>query len=116
MQALDSLISDVLRGKTAAEWKHILDAVDVAVDPLQTAEQVLVDPQVAALGLMAPVTLEGQGEALLPRLPLALSQSPPAIQGPPPKLGEHTEAILKEAGFADGEIAQLRRSQCIGGE
>ena len=113
---LDSLMNDALHARTAAEWKALLDAVDIAADPVQTAEQVLADPQLAALDQLASVALDGNGEVLLPHLPLGLSQSPPGIQGPPPKIGEHTEAILLEAGFAPGEIADLRRNQCVGGD
>ena len=113
---LDSLMNEVLQNKSAAEWKQILDAADVAVDPVQTAEQVLADPQLAALGQLASVSLFGQSDALLPNLPLALSQAPPRIQCPPPQVGEHTESILQEAGFTPSEIAELKRDHCVGGE
>ena len=112
---LDSLMNAVLRNNTAAEWKLILDAVDVAVDPVQTAEQVLADPQLAALGQLASVALAGQTDALLPNLPLELSSTPPRIQGSPPEVGEHTETILREAGFTPDEIAELKRNHSIGG-
>ena len=114
---LDSLIGEVLRGKTTAEWKRALDEADVAADPIQTAEQVLADPQVAAIGQLAPVPLPGDSEALVPRLPLGLSLAPAEIQGPPPRLGEHTRAILQEAGFSSGEIEEfVRKSVCAGSD
>jgi crotonobetainyl-CoA:carnitine CoA-transferase CaiB-like acyl-CoA transferase len=110
---LDSLMNQALAGKTAAEWKRILDAADVAVDPVQTAEQVLADPQLAALGQLESVTLAGEAAVLLPNLPFGLSKSPPTIQGPPPRIGEHSESILREAGFTSDDIAELKRSRCI---
>ena len=41
-------------------------------------------------------------------IPVKLSDTPGAIRRPAPLLGQHTEEILREAGFADGEIEALR--------
>jgi crotonobetainyl-CoA:carnitine CoA-transferase CaiB-like acyl-CoA transferase len=46
----------------------------------------------------------------MPQLPIGLSLTPPAIQGPPPAIGEHTREILSEAGFTSSEIDELLRS------
>ncbi|HEY7388501.1 MAG TPA: hypothetical protein VH640_08330, partial [Bryobacteraceae bacterium] len=69
-------------------------------------EQVMADRQVAALGQLEKVCLDGKG-ALVPRLPLGFSLTPAAIQGPPPKVGEHSRAILHEAGYSEEEIREL---------
>ena len=65
------------------------------------------DRQLKALEQLERVELEGQKPVLLPRLPLGFSLTPPEIQGPPPAVGEHTRAILREAGCTDGEIEEL---------
>jgi crotonobetainyl-CoA:carnitine CoA-transferase CaiB-like acyl-CoA transferase len=106
---LDSLISAVLASHPVSYWAGVLDRHDVASDPVQTADQVMADPQVAALGQLEPIELAGQGRALLPRLPLDFSLTPAAIQGPPPEAGQHTRAILREAGYEDAEIEDLLR-------
>lgn len=116
MRILDSLINEVLGGKTVVAWKAIFDAANIAAEPVQNAEQVLADPQVAALGQLASVPLGEQSEALVPRLPLGLSLDPPEIQRPPPRLGEHTKAILEEAGFSPGEIQELISHAICGAE
>jgi formyl-CoA transferase/CoA:oxalate CoA-transferase len=46
-------------------------------------------------------------------LPIKLSETPGAIERPPPLHGEHTAAVLREAGLSDAEIAQLRKSGVI---
>jgi crotonobetainyl-CoA:carnitine CoA-transferase CaiB-like acyl-CoA transferase len=104
---LDRLISEVLGSCPVFHWTAVLDRHDVANDPVQNPEQVMEDRQVAALEQLAPVELEGQEPVLLPRLPLGLSLTPPEIQGPPPEAGEHTRAILREAGCTDAEIQEL---------
>jgi crotonobetainyl-CoA:carnitine CoA-transferase CaiB-like acyl-CoA transferase len=107
---LDRCISAVLAVHPVSHWTEVLDKYDVACDPVQTPDQVMADPQVAALGQLESIELAGEAGALLPRLPLGLSRTPPAIQGPPPAVGQHTRVILGEAGYADAEIEDLLRS------
>jgi len=110
---LDELIGAVLRTKPAAHWTAVLDQWDIANDPLQNPGQILHDRQVLALQQLEEVKLSGVEPALLPRLPIGLSETPPAIQGPPPEVGEHTLDILRESGFTETEIEDLlRRSIC----
>jgi crotonobetainyl-CoA:carnitine CoA-transferase CaiB-like acyl-CoA transferase len=106
--ALEELISAVLRNHPVSHWSDVLDKHDVANDAVQTVEQVIADRQVAALGQLEEVSLGGhEGSALLPRLPIQLSATPAAIQGPPPAVGEHTREILCEAGYEPEQIERL---------
>jgi formyl-CoA transferase len=70
----------------------------------------MADRQVAALGQLESIQLAGQEGALLPRLPIGFSLTPAAIQGSAPAVGQHTRAILQEAGIEDAEIEDLFRS------
>jgi formyl-CoA transferase len=45
--------------------------------------------------------------------PMSLSRTPSKLKAPPPGLGEHTDAVLKEFGFSAKEIAALRKAQAI---
>jgi crotonobetainyl-CoA:carnitine CoA-transferase CaiB-like acyl-CoA transferase len=76
---------------------------------VQTAGQLLVDPQSAAIELLEDFELPG-AEGIttrVPRLPINLSHTPASITGPPPTLGEQGWEVLKEAGFSNEEIADL---------
>jgi crotonobetainyl-CoA:carnitine CoA-transferase CaiB-like acyl-CoA transferase len=113
---LDDCISAVLARQPVSHWTELLDRHDLACDPVQTADQVMADAQVAALGQLESIELPGQGSALLPRLPLDFSLTPAAIQGPPPEAGQHARAILKEAGYHDREIEDMLRCGICQGE
>ncbi|HLH44275.1 MAG TPA: CoA transferase, partial [Bryobacteraceae bacterium] len=108
--ALEKLISQTLRAHPVAHWSEVLDRYDVANDPVQSPGQVMADRQMAALGQLAEVALDGEEPALLPRLPVGLSLTPPSLQGPPPRVGQHTREILDEAGYAPAEIEELIRA------
>lgn len=106
---LENLIAAELRTQPTSHWVALLDTSDIANDPIQTPGQVLEDAQAAALGLFASMNLTGEQPVMLPRLPIGLSLTPPAFQGPPPSTGQHGRAILHEAGYSDVEIDELIR-------
>jgi len=108
---LDPMLSEILTKQPRSHWTEVLDAHDVANDPVQTPDQVMVDRQVAALQQLENVELPGQESTLLPRLPIGLSLTPPVIQGAPPRVGEHTRVVLQEAGFPESEIEELLRNK-----
>ncbi len=97
------------------EWSRdalvtALTAADVPVGPVNQVSEALADMQAAHAGqwtqsldgiTVAPNPIQVDGE----RLPLRL---------PPPRLGQHTEQILREAGLALDEISQLRVAGAIG--
>ena len=104
---LDQILRGVFARHPRSHWSAVLDGCDVANDPVQTPDQVMMDRQVAALQQLEQIELPGQESALLPRLPLGFSLTPPVIQGPPPRVGEHTRGVLQEAGFSESEIEEL---------
>jgi crotonobetainyl-CoA:carnitine CoA-transferase CaiB-like acyl-CoA transferase len=107
---LENLIGAVLRSQPTSHWVALLDESDIANDPIQTPGQVLQDAQAAALNLFTEINLTGEQPIVLPRLPIGLSLTPPAFQGPPPGIGEQSRAILHEAGYSEAEIDQLIRA------
>ena len=113
---LESQIADLLRTKPTAHWVSVFKENDVPNDIVQNAEQVLHDPQLAAINALAEIGLCGEQPATIPRLPIALSLTSASPAGPPPELGEHSRVILREAGYSDPEIDELVRVGACGAE
>jgi crotonobetainyl-CoA:carnitine CoA-transferase CaiB-like acyl-CoA transferase len=87
-----------------------LDAADIAWAPVQTPAEVWADPQAHAAGCFVDVP-DGQGGVFpAPATPVRFGGVEVGPAGPPPNLGEHTDAVLREAGYAEAEITALRSS------
>lgn len=110
-EELYAFLADTLRGRTTAEWVTALETIDVPVMPLHTLSSLLEDRHLAATGFFQVVDhpTEGSIRTMAP-VPSSWSRSAPEITRQAPRLGEHTEEILRDAGYADEEIARLLRS------
>ncbi len=107
--ALDAGLAEVFAGNVRDHWIALLEEADIPVSSIQTASELLRDPQLLALEQMHRLDL-GKGSVLVPKLPFALSESPAQAGKSLPQLGEHGREILLEAGYSDSEIDALGAS------
>lgn len=102
--ALKEHLRNVFLEKTREEWVAFAKERDCCLEPVLTPEEAWKDPHLVARKMFFELA-SPWGSIPQMRTPLT---SPDRVHSPPPKQGEHTDAILREAGLTDEEIAKLR--------
>jgi crotonobetainyl-CoA:carnitine CoA-transferase CaiB-like acyl-CoA transferase len=106
-------LAEALRLRPTAEWLQLLEAADIPVMPMHTMETLLDDPHLNAIGFFKMIEHPSAGTIRSMSIPGTWSESPPAITRHAPQLGEHSSEILREVGYDDATIAQLRADGVI---
>ncbi len=111
--ALNAEIERYLAGRTSAEWVERLNKAGVPSGPIYSIDQMFADPQVKHLKMAQSVTKRDKSKMQLVAQPVTLSRTPSRFVAPPPELGQHTDAVLKEFGFSKREIAALHKAKAV---
>ncbi len=106
-------IRERMREKTRDEWVAFFADSDICFSPVLTAEEMCSHPQTQAREMTRTIPVE-QGNVVVTGVPVKLSETPGEPVYTFARLGEHNEAILREAGFTAEEIAALRQEGVIG--
>ncbi|HXF88456.1 MAG TPA: CoA transferase [Xanthobacteraceae bacterium] len=112
-KALNAEIETYTVKKRSGEWIEIFNKAGVPCGPIYSIDQVFADPQVKHLGIAQSVSKKDGSSLTVVGQPVELSRTPSAIVAPPPELGEHTDEVLAEFGFAASEIEALRQAKVI---
>jgi formyl-CoA transferase/CoA:oxalate CoA-transferase len=112
--ALFAALEAVLATEDVAHWVEKLNAAGVPAGPVLGLADVFADPQVLAREMLVRLPHPERETFLTTGLPVKLSETPGAIRRAPPLHGEHTGAVLREAGYGDAEIDALAKAGVIG--
>ena len=94
LEVLDRELERALAAHTVDEWVDLLLAGGVPCGPILDYAQVFAAPHTTARGMVEVVDHPVEGAVRTLGIPVRLSETPGSVRQPPPRLGEHTEAVV----------------------
>jgi crotonobetainyl-CoA:carnitine CoA-transferase CaiB-like acyl-CoA transferase len=110
VEVVYSTLAEICATRTNAEWIDLLKTSNVPHGPVNSLEDLMVDPQLQATGFWKEVEHPTEGKLRMPDIPPRFSRTPGEIRHLQPRLGEHSVEILEEFGFSPAEIDSLLTS------
>ena len=107
---INGMVADVIRRMPVAHWVVRFKAHDLLHAPVRSYSQCIDHPQARHLGTFQTLEQPGVGAVAFAGIPVHAMRRPVAAS---PRIGEHTEAVLRDAGFAEKELGALLRDRVV---
>jgi crotonobetainyl-CoA:carnitine CoA-transferase CaiB-like acyl-CoA transferase len=108
------LLEARLTTKTRKEWESILAPLGIPCGPINRMDEVFADPQVQHLRMVLEAGHSHVGTIRMVRNPVTFSGTPVDLRHAPPRLGEHTEDVLRDLlGYSATEVAALKAAGVV---
>ena len=101
-------LAAIFASRTQKDWTAVFAAADCCVSPVLAIDEALANEQLRARNMVIE-----EGEVTQLALPLKFSEFEFGVARKAPRTGEHTDEILREAGYGDAEIAAMRNEGVI---
>jgi crotonobetainyl-CoA:carnitine CoA-transferase CaiB-like acyl-CoA transferase len=111
--ALNAVLNQALSKRASAEWVEKLNAAGVPCGPIYGVDQAFADPQVQHLAAAAEVEHPKLGRFRVLNQAVKLSRTGASIASATPEVGQHTDEILRELGYSDGDIRAMRERRVV---
>jgi len=96
--------------RTTQEWLDVFGETSVPTNMVNTLEDLVDDPHLNAVGFWEVVDHPTEGKIRMTKFPVSFSETPADVRRLPPRLGEHSVELLKEAGLSQAEIDKMLES------
>ena len=104
-----------LASHSAAELSAVFEQNELPFAPITKPEALFDDAHLNATGGLAEVRMNDGSLSKVPLMPFTLGGRRPGLRLQPPTLGEHSDALLREVGYSDAEVAALKASRVTAG-
>jgi alpha-methylacyl-CoA racemase len=108
-------VAEVFRARSRDEWKAFNDEHDCCIEPVLDLDEALDSELVRAREMVSAMEQPGLGTVRQLGVPVKMSRTPGDPTRPAPAFGEHTDEVLREAGYSDEEIAAMKESGAAAG-
>lgn len=107
-------LEELFATRTRAEWMAHLEGKDVCVAPINDLAEAFDDAQALARSMLVEADVRGHAWTHIGNpIKVAGNSDAQLVRSPPPLLGEHTDAVLTDAGFSEDELEGLRAAGAI---
>jgi crotonobetainyl-CoA:carnitine CoA-transferase CaiB-like acyl-CoA transferase len=113
IDAIYAEIEAIIATRTTADWLDAFREADIPSLPLHDLSSIFTDEHLKAVGFFVSEAHPTEGSLTAMRESTAWSRTQPSASRPAPRLGEHGEEVLREAGYSEAEIGDLLRSGAI---
>jgi crotonobetainyl-CoA:carnitine CoA-transferase CaiB-like acyl-CoA transferase len=102
-----AFVAEQMKQRSTAQWIEALERADIPVQRMNSIDDIVADPHLAATGYFQVLEHPSEGRIRSMAVPSEWSESPPRYRRHAPRLGEHTREVLGEAGYSASEIDAL---------
>jgi formyl-CoA transferase/CoA:oxalate CoA-transferase len=108
------LLNEILGARSADEWLKRLEAAGVPAGRIKTVAEVCESDHLKARGMIVRLPHPSAGQITVMGVPIRLHATPGAAAAPPPRLGEHTESVLRRVlAMTPASVARLRQAGAL---
>jgi crotonobetainyl-CoA:carnitine CoA-transferase CaiB-like acyl-CoA transferase len=110
---LAPILQEIFRQRTLAEWMEVALHNDIAMGPANQLPDLLDDPQLAAREIIVETVHPHAGPFTAVGWPAPIDGQPFEVVRPAPLLGEHTDEVLRAAGYSEADITDFRAGRIV---
>ncbi len=110
-------VVEIFKGRSRSEWEAFSREYDCCLEPVLELDEALCSELVRERGMVVEIEQPGVERAVRQvGVPVKLSRTPGQYARlPGPALGEHSEAVLRELGYSQADVAELRQAGAVAG-